>query len=452
MVESNNRLWDKGVPLDELVHRFTVGDDPTWDQHLVHWDCLGSAAHARTLARAGLLADAELATLLRGLAEIDRQHAAGAFTIPPELEDCHTAIEAALTARCGEVGAKIHAGRSRNDQVATALRLFMRQHAFVWLDELGTFIAAALERITTDGDTPMPGYTHMQPAMPSSVGLWLHAFVEAALEQMHASRELLRRLDTCPLGTGAGYGVPLPLDRQYTAELLGFSRVQRNPIDVQSSRGRLETQFVRFATDCAAVVEKLASDLLLFSTAEFEFFALPESLTTGSSIMPQKRNPDVLELLRARAARLRARVIEIELIASKLPSGYHRDLQLTKEPTIRAALELPEVLAVATRVVASFELDRARLTAAMRPELYATHAALARAQAGTPFRQAYREVAEELRSGRFAPAQLDEWRATDGRLPAAVLDETRQEWLALRTTIDGERTRIGHAEAALLNA
>ncbi len=444
------RLWDKGVPLDELVQRFTVGDDPACDLQLVHWDCLGSAAHARTLARAGLLHDAELAALLCGLAEIDGQQAAGAFAIPPALEDCHTAIEAALTARCGEVGAKIHAGRSRNDQVATALRLFMRHHTLAWIDGLSALIATTLERITIDGDVPMPGYTHMQPAMPSSVGLWLHAFAEAALEQMHAGRELLRRLDACPLGTGAGYGVPLALDRRYTAASLGFARVQRNPIDVQNSRGRLEVQFVRFAADAAGVVEKLASDLLLFSTAEFGFFALPEALTTGSSIMPQKRNPDVLELLRGRAARLRARAVEIELIAGKLPSGYHRDLQLTKEPTLRAALELSEVLAVATRVVASFEIDRARLTAAMRPELYATHAALARAQAGTPFRQAYRQVADELRGGRFAPPELDRWRAEDGRLPKDALAETHAEANAMTAEIAEVGTRISRAEAALL--
>ena len=223
----------------------------------------------------------------------------------------------------------------------------------------------------------MPGYTHMRPAMPSSVGLWLHAFAEALLEQLRAASQLLDQLDCCPLGTGAGYGVPLPLDRGYTAELLGFSRVQRNPIDVQNSRGRMETYFVRVAADVAAVLEKLSSDLILFSTAEFGFFSLPEALTTGSSIMPQKKNPDVLELMRARAGRLRARQHELEWLAGKLPSGYHRDLQLTKGPTIEAADQIGGD--AADRASASskrLSIHGERLAAAMRPELFATHAAL----------------------------------------------------------------------------
>ena len=324
------RLWDKGGKPDPLVHRFTVGDDPRLDLRLVHFDCLGSAAHARTLERAGLLTADEADRLVAELAQIDALAGEGRFAIPDELEDGHTAIESHLTAALGELGQKIHTGRSRNDQVATAMRLFMRQHALQWADAMPAVIAALAQRIRGDGATPMPGYTHMQPAMPSSVGLWLHAFAEALLEQLRAAGQLLAQIDCCPLGTGAGYGVPLPLDRGYTAALLGFSRVQRNPIDVQNSRGRMETYFVRVAADVAAVLEKLSSDLLLFSTAEFGFFSLPEALTTGSSIMPQKQNPDVLELIRAGAGRLRARQHELEWLVGKLPSGYHRDLQLTK--------------------------------------------------------------------------------------------------------------------------
>lgn len=403
MTQHAARLWDKGQPLDELIHRFTVGDDPTWDLRLVHWDCLGSAAHAHTLLRADILTDAELAALLDGLREIDADCRAGRFAIPPELEDAHTAIEARLTQRCGPAGEKIHTGRSRNDQAATAARLFLRAEAAARLSQLGDLVDAALARIERDGAIEMPGYTHMQAAMPSSVGQWLHAFVEAGLDHMQALAALFDRLDACPLGTGAGFGVPLPLDRGYTAELLGFSRVQRSPIDVQNSRGRMELYFARAAADAAAMIEKLACDLLLFSTAEFGFFRMPESLTTGSSIMPQKRNPDVLELMRGRAARLRGRAVELEFVIGKLPSSYHRDLQLTKEPAIRAADEIDQLLSVSRHVIASFEIDRERLTAAMRPELFAAEAALRRTQAGVPFRQAYRQVAEELRDGRFSP-------------------------------------------------
>ncbi|HEY3242538.1 MAG TPA: argininosuccinate lyase [Phycisphaerae bacterium] len=422
--KNTQRLWDKGGDVDAVIHRFTVGDDPHWDRYLVHWDCIASAAHARTLAKAGVLSEVELETLTGGLAQIDTLDREGQFEIPEELEDCHTAIEAWLTKHVGEAGAKIHTARSRNDQVAVAMRLYMRHHVLEWVSALERFINTCQERMERDGDIPMPGYTHMQPAMPSSVGMWLHAFAEAALEQMRACSDLLERLDCCPLGTGAGFGVALPLNREYTAKLLGFSRVQRSPIDVQNSRGRMETYFVRVAVDIGAFLEKLAWDLILFSTAEYGFFSLPESMTTGSSIMPQKRNPDVLELLRARAGRLRGRLHELEWVAGKLPSNYHRDLQLTKEPTIRAALDIEDMLLVAERVVAGFTLHHDKLEAAMRPELYAADAAYTLVQQGVPFRRAYREIAEQLRRG-IQPLRptTSVWSSTR----ASVLKEVRSE-------------------------
>jgi argininosuccinate lyase len=445
------RLWDKGASLDEIVHRFTVGEDPLLDRHLVHWDCLGSAAHVLTLARAGLLTADECDKLLMGLADIDRRDRAGRFHIPPELEDCHTALEACLTEHYGALGGRIHAGRSRNDQVATALRLFLRHHTLIWLTLLSDFAAAALERIRRDGDAPVPGYTHQQPAMPSSIGLWLHAHVEAMLEQMHAGLDLLRRLDACPLGTGAGFGVPLPLDREYTAALLGFTRVQRSPLDVQNSRGRMEKYFTRYAADILAVIDKLACDLLLFSTAEFGFFSLPQEMTTGSSLMPQKRNPDVLELLRAEAGRALARLLEVDAITGKLPSGYHRDLQLTKAPAIRAAFATADALRVATRVLTAFEINQHRLQAAMRPELYATHAALALVQQGTPFREAYRKVAADVAAGRFDEQRAAPWRDGAGRLMPALLAQTEAEFAQVRQQVHTWQTRVGAAENALLS-
>lgn len=446
------RLWHKGAALDELIHRFTVGDDPAWDRHLVHWDCLGSAAHVRTLARAGLLTDSDRDALLAGLADIDARDRAGQFVIPPELEDCHTALEADLVARCGALGGRIHAGRSRNDQVATALRLFLRHFTLEWLARLHDFATAALERIDREGDAPMPGYTHMQAAMPSSIGLWLHAHVEAVLEQMHAGLDLLRRLDACPLGTGAGYGVPLPLDRAYTAALLGFTRIQRNPLDVQNSRGRMELYFARVAADIAALVAKFACDLLLCSTAEFGFFSLPTEMTTGSSLMPHKRNPDVLELLRAHEARARARIVEIETITAKLPSGYHRDLQWTKPPAIRAALDTADILAVATRVLSGLEIHRDRLAAAMCPELYATHAALALVQQGTPFRAAYRQIAADVSAGRFDAQAAARWHDGAGRLAPEPLSETRSELARVRQHVDAWQAQVQAAETNLLPA
>jgi len=450
MNQPSDRLWDKGASIDALVHRFTVGDDPHWDMHLVHWDCLASTAHVRTLENAGLLTADECRALVAELAAIDALAAEGRFVITPEQEDCHTAIEAHLTQRLGPTGAKVHCARSRNDQVAVAVRLFLRHHAFVWADAIFSACDVLLDRARRDGHIAIPGYTHLQPAMPSSVGQWCHAHLEGLLEQCAAVSDLLDRLDSCPLGTAAGFGVPLPLDRALTARLLGLTRVQRSPIDVQNSRGRMEAYALRVATDVGRVLEKLSWDLILYVSSEFGFARLPEALTTGSSIMPQKRNPDVLELLRGRSARLRARLFEVEQISAKLPSSYHRDLQLTKEPTLRTALELPEMLAVATRVIAGVEWLPEAASQRMGDDLYATHAALALVQGGMAFRDAYRQVAGQVRNGEFRPVSLSDWRAVDGRVDEKTLAEASEDLESRRHAIRLRRDKVQDAERALL--
>lgn len=459
MSDTPRRLWDKkgdsgsenGVNnLDALIHRFTVGDDPHWDRELLIWDCRGSAAHVRTLERARLLTAREADALIAELARISALAREGRFDIPPELEDGHTAIEAHLTRVLGSLGEKIHAGRSRNDQVATAMRLYLRDAVLRFADGLGDFVGRCIERIETDGAAPMPGYTHLQPAMPSSIGQWLHAFAEGAVEQLRACLATYDFLDACPLGTGAGFGVPLPLDRAYTAELLGFSRVQRSPIDVQNSRGRHELYVARLAADIGGILEKLAWDMILYATAEFGFIALPKAMTTGSSIMPQKRNPDVLELLRARTGRLRAWAHEIEAITGKLPSSYHRDLQLTKAPVLRAVGDTRDMLIVASRVVEGFEIHHDRLAAAMRPELYATRAALDKVREGMPFRQAYREVAGAVSDGSFDASPFMRAGASDGQVQPGDLLGLTEEWDALRLRLNALRAQNDAAAAILV--
>ncbi|MCA1798755.1 MAG: argininosuccinate lyase [Xanthomonadaceae bacterium] len=397
------QLWAKDLPLDALVHRFTVGDDPVTDLALAAHDAVGSAAHARGLHRAGLLADADLNALLPALAGIAEDAHKGAFTIAPEQEDCHTAIEHALIAATGDAGKRIHLGRSRNDQVLLALRLWQREHLFALVDGVERLAAALLKLAEQNADVPLPGYTHLRRAMPSSAAQWASAFAEGLVEELEAAQGLYRRLDRCPLGAAAGFGAPLPLEREYAADLLGFARVQRSTVDVQNARGRHEVALTGWLASLGLTLEKLCWDLALYSTEEFGFIKLPDAFTTGSSIMPQKRNPDVVELARATCRALRGRHMLVLELAGGLPSSYHRDFQLLKKPLVDAVGDAETLLVVLERVVNALEFDRARAAAACTDELYAAHDACRRAGEGLPFRDAYREVAAEIADGSFAP-------------------------------------------------
>ncbi len=396
-------LWSKGLPLDEAIHRFTVGDDPVVDLALVPHDALGSAAHARMLARVGLLPEADMRALVAALRALQEEARAGSFTIRPEQEDGHTALEAALVTRVGEPGRRIHLGRSRNDQVQLSMRLWLRDQALGLGARAAELAGVFLDFAQAHADAPMPGYTHLRRAMPSTFGLWGLAFAEGLLEELEALRGLWARLDRCPLGAAAGFGVPLPIDREYVASLLGFSRVQRSPIDVQNSRGRHEAAALGWACSVAGGLEKWLWDVALFSTEEFGFLALPDAFTTGSSIMPQKKNPDVVELARARCRELRGQARQVEEIASGLPSSYHRDFQLLKRPTLAAVGSLRELLEVLTRLVPALQVRAEAAARACDDTLYAAHQAYVLAGRGLPFRDAYREVARQLGDGTFQP-------------------------------------------------
>lgn len=393
------RLWDKGQALHAEAHRFTVGDDPILDLALVRWDALGTIAHARMLARLGILDQKECALLVELLDRVVERSDRGAFEIPYELEDCHTAIEQFLTENAQIAGGKIHTGRSRNDQVQSAMRLMMRARLVALMQLLVRCATAVAARYHEHKDVPMPGYTHMQPAMPSSVGMWWHAFLEGFLDLFRSGFATLELLDSSPLGVGSGFGVSLPLDREFVAEQLGFAAVQRSPIDVQNSRGRNELRVIRWCVDVGTIVEKLAIDLLQFSMREFGFFSLPAELTTGSSIMPQKRNPDILELLRGRVSRLRGAEDELRMLIAKMPSNYHRDYQYTKAPVIRALSELEMMLPMVELVARSVTVNPKRLLEAMSSELYVTYDAFRQVREGVPFRDAYRASAERMQRG-----------------------------------------------------
>ncbi|HEX5340670.1 MAG TPA: argininosuccinate lyase [Gammaproteobacteria bacterium] len=399
----NAQLWAKGLALDEVIHRFTVGDDPVADVVLLPYDALGSAAHARTLAHSGLMTAADADALVELLDTIAVRARQDGLKIAPEQEDAHTAIEVLLTAQLGDVGKRIHLGRSRNDQVILALRLYMRDAVLDIGARMVALAHAFLEFARTHKDTSMPGYTHLRHAMPSSFGLWGVAFAAGLVEELGALQAVYVRLDHCPLGAAAGFGTPLPLDRDYTAALLGFSALQISPVDVINSRGRHELALVNAFASTGLVMEKFLWDVALYSTSEFGFLRLPDAFTTGSSIMPQKRNPDVVELARARCRELRGYVAMIQELASGLPSNYHRDLQLLKRPLFSAVERTREWLDVLIRLVPALQVNDEIAAAACGDELYAAQQAYALVREGVPFRDAYRKVADEIRDGRFRP-------------------------------------------------
>jgi len=445
----HERLWSKDLPLDEAIHRFTVGEDPDTDLALLAFDALGSAAHARMLATTDLLSEADAAALVRGLKRIANLARQNAFPIPPHMEDGHTAIEADLTRSLGAVGQRIHLGRSRNDQVILALRLYLRD-ALVRLglrvaDLAEGFLAFAREH----QDSPMPGYTHLRRAMPSTFGLWAAAFAEGLLEELEALQGVYGRLDHCPLGSAAGFGVPLPIDRDLTAKLLGFSKVQRSPIDVQNSRGRHEAAMLQWAASVGGVLEKFLWDVSLYSTEEFGFLKLPDAFTTGSSIMPQKKNPDVVELARGRCRELRGTAGLVDQIGSGLPSSYHRDLQLLKRPVILGLRQADDLFGVLVRLVPALTVNAETTTAACTDELYAAHQAYVHVPGGMPFREAYRKVAQEIQEGPFAPDREALTATHLGGAGNLGLDELASDLATARSWIETKRDIHAEAEAAL---
>ena len=443
------RLWAKDLPLDEAIHRFTVGEDPQTDLALVAWDALGSSAHARMLAATGLIPEADAAALVAGLRDIAARARKGDFAIPAHMEDCHTAIEADLTQKLGAAGARIHLARSRNDQVILALRLYLRDALLRLGLRVADLAEAFLAFAKANQDLPLPGYTHLRRAMPSTFGLWAAAFAEGLLEELEALQGVYGRLDRCPLGSAAGFGVPLPIDRALTAKLLGFSKVQRSPIDVQNSRGRHEVALLQWAASVGGVLEKFLWDVSLYSTEEFGFLKLPDAYTTGSSIMPQKKNPDVVELARGRCRELRGAAGLLEQIAAGLPSSYHRDLQLLKRPLVTALDGADQLFAVLKPLLPALQVQAEKAAAASSDDLYAAHQAYVLVQGGLPFRDAYRQVAKQLQDGSFAPDRSALTATHLGGAGNLALDALASELGAARAWIEAKADAHAHAETNL---
>lgn len=396
-------LWSAPVPPDPRVIAYTVGRDREVDREFLVWDVLGSLGHVEGLRASGLLSAREHARLRSGLRRALDSVRRGELSIGAEHEDGHSALEAWLVAQLGATGERVHTGRSRNDQVAVAIRLHAK-----WT--LLSIHAAAIRLVRVFLDVAdrhrsrlWPGYTHLRRAMPSSVGLWSSAYAAGLVEVLESLPALWARVDRCPLGSAAGYGVPLALDREATARSLGFREPEPNVALVQNGRGKLEAAILFFCVELAHELSRFTADVVLYSSEEFGYLRLPPALATGSSIMPQKRNPDLFELTRARAATLEGEFVTLLLLKGKLTSGYHRDFQLLKEPYLRGVGQTSDMLEAMAFAAPLLEYDAERAWAALEGGSLATDEVLRRVEGGEPFRSAYRAVASELRGG----AQFD---------------------------------------------
>jgi len=389
-------VWQEGgANIDRAIADFTSGEDVVLDRVLFEFDIQATAAHVRGLQRIGIVEKNEAGKLCALLDELSDLFRSGEFVLDERYEDGHSAIEMFLTDRAGPAGERVHTGRSRNDQVAVATRLYLKDRLQRLAGLNGAIATAALDRAVASPDLPMPGYTHLQRAVPSSSGLWMASFAEAFIDDLVFAGSIRLVVDSSPLGTAAGYGVNLPLDREGVAQELGFKRLQINPMYAQNSRGKFEIMALQAAWHAMQDVRRLAWDLSLFTTREFGFVTLPPQYTTGSSIMPNKFNPDVIELLRARTATPEAAILEIQSVLS-LPSGYQRDLQLTKAPLVRGMEASLQALAIVPALLDGIQFNEARMRGAISADMYATDIALDHAAAGTPFRQAYLEAKKKL--------------------------------------------------------
>lgn len=432
------KLWDKGTKINELIEAFTVGRDQEMDFYLARFDVIGSLAHIRMLEKVGLLTAEELGILSAELKNIHHEIESGNFCISEGTEDIHSQVELLLTQRLGDVGKKIHSGRSRNDQVLLDLKLFARDAIRNITENTHALFDILLSQGDRYKDILMPGYTHLQVAMPSSFGLWFSAYAESLADDMILLQAAYRIADQNPLGSAAGYGTSFPLDRQMTTDLLGFSTMNFNVVYAQMGRGRMERTVLTALASVAATLSRMAWDVCLYMSQNFDFVRLPDELTTGSSIMPHKKNPDVFELLRARCNRLQALPGELLTITNNLPSGYFRDMQITKELFIPAFNELNECIQVASFALENIRVNDHILEDERYQYLYSVEEVNRLVLAGVPFRDAYRQVGEEIGSGTFRPDKTIS-HTHEGSIGNLCLDRIRTKMENIRREFNFEK-------------
>lgn len=436
------KLWEKGYNLDESVERFTVGRDFILDRQILAADGVASIAHVRGLHQAGLLSATDAKALETELRRIIRHAVAGKIEITRSDEDGHTVLENILTEALGDAGKRVHTGRSRNDQVTAATRLVTREALLDISDLLLELISLLLNRAEEEAATVMPGRTHLQIAMLSTFGLWLASWAEQLLDDFEVLRTPQQLNDRSPLGSAASYGVPLPLDRQFVADQLRCQGVQNNVLSVQHSRGTLDGVILSALAGVATTLGRMAQDLVIFSLPEVGYVTLPQQLCSGSSIMPQKRNPDVLELMRSRGALLDGWALQCRGVVRNLPSGYNRDLQDTKEPLLRGLVLMREELQVAVVLVRELEPRREAMAAALNDEVFATDYAFQLVREGLPFREAYQRAAAEYKDQPLPnAAEALAARTAIGTPGNLNLSVPRERLARLQTAVAAEVTR-----------
>jgi argininosuccinate lyase len=396
------KLWQKeNQKTDAIIEQFTIGNDPVYDLQLARYDVMGSLAHITMLEHVGLLPSAELEPLCVELKNILDTIEAGTFVIEDGMEDVHSQIEFLLIQKLGDLGKKIHAGRSRNDQVLVDLKLFMRAEIMEIADAVEDLFDLLVSKSEAHKNDLLPGYTHLQIAMPSSFGLWFGAYAECLVEDAELLEAAFRLANKNPLGSGAGYGSSFPLDRKLTTVLLGFEAPHVNVVNAQMSRGKTELYVLNAISQIATTLSRLAMDVCLYNSQNFGFIELPSSLTTGSSIMPHKKNPDVAELVRGNANKLKAAPNQLQLLMSNLPSGYHREFQLTKEILMPAIDEIKDCLEITHYMVTHMNAKADLLKDSKYDLLFSVEEVNKLVVAGMPFREAYVQVGKMIEAGKF---------------------------------------------------
>ena len=432
------KLWDKGYSTDKFVEEYTVGRDRELDLFLAEADVLGNMAHMKMLNSIGLLSDDDRVALEQGLKKIYEQVQAGEFTIEDGVEDVHSQVEFMLTEMCGDAGKRIHTGRSRNDQVMVDIKLFSRSAIIALQKSVEELFATLMQKAEEYKDVLMPGYTHQQVAMPSSFGMWLSAYAEALADDMLMLQAAYKLVNTNPLGSGAGYGSSVPLNRTMTTRLLGFDDLAYNSMYAQMQRGKTERVVLTAIAAIAATVGRLAQDVCLYSCANFGFVKLPDAFTTGSSIMPHKKNPDIFELTRAKCNRMQALPMEVTLVATNLPSGYFRDMQLTKEIYVPAFKEITDVVRMAKAGIEQMWINRDILANDIYKYLFTVEDVNDAVAKGVPFRDAYREVGMRVQNGTYEHDGRELNHTHEGSIGNLCLENIRQKF---------ERNRIDFAPA-----